>query len=193
MRKRALDIILSSFLLISLSPLMLVVLVLVWVSDWHDPFFFQRRVGLHGSLFSMIKIRSMVPDAEAHLAELMELNERHGPLFKIENDPRVTPIGRLIRRLNIDELPQLINVLAGQMSLVGPRPAVPSEVVQFSPDLRRREQVLPGITGLWQVHGHHDPSFELYEELDLFYVDNWSLKLDLQILFDTVKLSFRRS
>ena len=129
----------------------------------------------------------MTVDAESKLAELGGGNERQGPLFKMENDPRVTRVGRFLRDSSLDELPQLWNVLRGQMSLVGPRPALPAEVVNFSSELRMREQVMPGITGLWQVEARDNPSFEAYRRLDLFYVENWSLTLDLMILVGTVE------
>ena len=129
----------------------------------------------------------MVVNAESKLAELRADNYRQGPLFKMENDPRVTRVGRFLRDSSLDELPQLWNVLRGEMSLVGPRPALPDEVVNFTSELRMREQVMPGITGLWQVEARDNPSFEAYRRLDLFYVENWSITLDLMILIGTVE------
>jgi lipopolysaccharide/colanic/teichoic acid biosynthesis glycosyltransferase len=126
-------------------------------------------------------------DAEQLLASMLAENERKGPLFKIDKDPRVTTIGRFLREASLDELPQLINVLRGEMSLVGPRPALPSEVATFGSDLRQREIVPPGITGLWQVEARDNPSFEAYRRLDLFYVENWSIILDLFVLMGTVE------
>jgi lipopolysaccharide/colanic/teichoic acid biosynthesis glycosyltransferase len=125
--------------------------------------------------------------AEKQLEALRQTNERSGPLFKMERDPRVTGVGRFLRDTSLDEVPQLINVLRGEMSLVGPRPALPSEVANFSADLRQREQVLPGITGLWQVEARDNPSFEAYRRLDLFYVDNWSMTLDLLVVVATIE------
>ncbi len=135
----------------------------------------------------MIKFRSMCVDAEARLASLRAANERTGPLFKLDGgDPRVTRIGKFLRATSLDELPQLINVLRGDMSLVGPRPALASEVAEFPAELNARHQVRPGITGLWQVEARDNPSFEAYRRLDLFYVENWSLALDLIILLGTI-------
>jgi lipopolysaccharide/colanic/teichoic acid biosynthesis glycosyltransferase len=142
----------------------------------------------------------MVVDAEKRMAALARDNERNGPLFKMQGDPRVTKVGKLLRLSSIDEIPQLLNVLKGQMSLVGPRPALPKEVLEFDADLRRRELVKPGITGLWQVEARDSPSFDAYRRLDLFYVDNWTLIGDLDIMLDTLEHmlgrligSFRRS
>ena len=135
----------------------------------------------------MLKFRSMAVDAEARLAALRAAqNERTGPLFKLDTDPRVTGVGRIIRAFSVDELPQLLNVLRGDMSLVGPRPALPSEVAEFPPDLQARHTVRPGISGLWQVEARDNPSFDAYRRLDLFYVENWSLLLDLVILLGTL-------
>jgi lipopolysaccharide/colanic/teichoic acid biosynthesis glycosyltransferase len=134
----------------------------------------------------MYKFRTMVVDAEDRLAELTTTNQRTGPLFKVANDPRVTAVGRILRATSIDELPQLWNVLRGEMSLVGPRPALPIEVEAFGPDLLRRHTVTPGITGLWQVEGRDLADFSAYEESDLFYVENWSISLDVAILARTV-------
>ena len=161
----------------------------------------QQRVGRDGRLFEMVKFRSMVVDADARLAALEAGNERRGPLFKMEQDPRITRIGRFLRATSLDELPQLFNVLSGTMSLVGPRPALPSEVAEFPEELNARHQVRPGITGLWQVEARDNPSFEAYIRLDLFYVQNWTLATDLLILLGTVdhivlrpliKLMYRR-
>ena len=137
-------------------------------------------------------MRTMMLDAEEQLTELIDLNERQGPLFKMTDDPRVTRVGRIIRELNIDELPQLWNVLRGDMSLVGPRPALPAEFALFDSRLRARANVLPGITGLWQVEARDNPSFEAYARLDLFYVENWSPMLDLTILVSTIESELGR-
>jgi lipopolysaccharide/colanic/teichoic acid biosynthesis glycosyltransferase len=160
--------------------------ILIKVRDRGPVFFRQTRVGRDGEPFTVLKLRTMCVDAEARLAEVRALNERHGPLFKMEHDPRVTPVGRILRATSVDELPQLFNVLSGRMSLVGPRPALPDEVAAFDDELLGRLQVRPGITGLWQVEARDNPSFDSYRRLDLFYVDNWSLLLDIVVLIDTV-------
>jgi lipopolysaccharide/colanic/teichoic acid biosynthesis glycosyltransferase len=183
--KRGIDIVLSLVLLVLLSPILLVSAVAILVSQGRPILFRQTRVGRNAQEFSMIKFRSMATDAEQMLDEIKASNERTGPLFKVNNDPRVTTIGRILRRSSIDELPQLLNVLAGSMSLVGPRPALPAEVAEFSDQLRRRELVAQGLTGLWQVNGRTDPDFTKYAELDLRYVDTWTLRLDLWIIIRT--------
>lgn len=185
--KRALDLALTSVGLVVISPLLLVTAAAVKLSDPRGPVLFkQERVGRNGEPFTLLKFRTMVVDAEARLAELKEQNGRDGPLFKLADDPRVTRVGRFLRMSSIDELPQLFNVMRGDMSLVGPRPALQEEVDQFSERLRSRVLVLPGITGLWQVEARDNPSFWSYERLDVFYVENWSVGLDLSILFGTV-------
>ena len=138
-----------------------------------------------GRQFEIIKLRTMVVDAEARKAELMAQNESDGALFKIRNDPRVTPIGRYLRKLSLDELPQFWNVLRGEMSVVGPRPALPAEVEKWPADAHERLRVLPGITGMWQVSGRSDTSFDEYKRLDMYYVDNWSLLHDVLIVAKT--------
>jgi len=149
-------------------------------------FFKQVRVGRHGETFRMIKLRTMVVDAEDRKADLAHLNEADGALFKIREDPRITKVGRTLRKLSIDELPQLFNVLQGTMSMVGPRPALPDEVAAWEDEVVERLRVLPGLTGMWQVWGRSDTSFETYKRLDLYYVDNWSLAHDLRICAKTV-------
>jgi lipopolysaccharide/colanic/teichoic acid biosynthesis glycosyltransferase len=156
-------------------------------------FFRQVRIARHGEPFTLLKLRTMEVDAEARLAELRHRNERHGPLFKVSGDPRITPIGAFLRSAAIDELPQLFNVLTGQMSIVGPRPALPAETAKFDDELQRRHLVRPGVTGLWQVEANHKASFEEYRRLDLFYVDNWSVAMDLAIVIDTVRVIGRRA
>jgi exopolysaccharide biosynthesis polyprenyl glycosylphosphotransferase len=185
--KRAFDLVLSAVAIVVLAPIMLIVAAVIKCSDPGPVFFKQRRVGRNGAPFDVFKFRTMVVDAEAQLAKLATMNERKGPLFKMENDPRVTRIGRILRASSLDELPQLFNVLRGEMSLVGPRPALPKEVADFPAALRAREQVLPGITGLWQVEARDNPSFDAYRRLDLFYVENWSITLDLLIILGTVE------
>lgn len=157
----------------------------VWLNDREFPLYVQTRVGKNGRLFKMVKFRTMHSSAERELCELNGLNESTGPLFKIRGDPRVTRVGRWLRRYSLDELPQLWNVVWGEMSLVGPRPALPSEVAAYEEDVRRRLLVKPGITGLWQVSGRADLHWHESVRLDLYYVDNWSLSLDLILLLRT--------
>lgn len=185
--KRVIDVLLASIVLVLTAPLMLGIAIVIKLTDNGPVLFRQKRVGREGVPFHMLKFRSMVVDAEARLAALATDNERHGPLFKLEHDPRVTRIGRFIRATSLDELPQLFNVLRGDMSIVGPRPALPAEVAQFDDRLLDRLQMPPGITGLWQVEARDNPYFGAYRRLDLFYVDNWSLNLDLVILVATVE------
>lgn len=184
--KRVLDVVLASVLLVVNAPLMAATALIIRLTDRGPALFKQERVGQHGEPITVFKFRSMVVDSEGLLAELSASNERQGPLFKMTDDPRVTRVGRIIRSTSIDELPQLFNVLQGTMSLVGPRPALASEVAQFDEQLLCRLSVKPGVTGLWQVEGRDKPSFDAYRRLDLFYVENWSLGLDLAILAATV-------
>ena len=180
-------------LLLLLGPVLLTVALCVRVTSRGPVLFRQVRVGRDGSEFRIFKFRSMFVDAEARLAELRHLNEHDGVLFKIREDPRVTPVGRWLRRFSLDELPQLLNVVLGQMSLVGPRPPLPSEVAAYAGDVRRRLAVKPGMTGLWQVSGRSDLSWEEAVRLDLRYVENWSLGLDLVILLRTMTAVVRSS
>ncbi len=189
--KRAIDIFASGLGLIMLSPLLLVVGLIVKL-DGGPIFFLQERVGYRGRPFHMIKFRSMVTNAEELKKELMSQNEGNGVLFKMANDPRITKIGRFIRKYSIDELPQLWNVFIGDMSLVGPRPPLTSEVAQYEEDAYRRLLVKPGITGLWQVSGRSNLSWEESIRLDLYYVENWSVVGDFVILFRTVKAVFAK-
>ncbi len=190
--KRVIDIVVSLIVLILVSPIIAVCALLVKLHDGGPVFFRQERVGRDGKLFKMTKLRSMEVNAEAKLVDLVEDNLRDGPLFKMEGDPRVTRIGRIMRATSIDELPQLFNVLAGTMSLVGPRPALPSEAANFDQTLLARQNVMPGITGLWQIEGRDNPDFTLYQRLDLFYVENWSVALDLSILLGTARAVLMR-
>jgi lipopolysaccharide/colanic/teichoic acid biosynthesis glycosyltransferase len=155
--------------------------------------FKQERVGRDGRPFMLYKFRTMVVNAEARLQELRNLNDTDGELFKMRNDPRITPVGRWLRRLSVDELPQLMNVLKGDMSLVGPRPPLAREVAGYPADMRRRLVVKPGLTGLWQVSGRSDLSWDESIRLDLTYVENWSLVMDLAILARTVSAVVRSS
>ena len=184
--KSGLDIIGATLGLLVLSPLLLAVAVAIRVGDGGPAFFRQTRVGLGGRTFEMWKFRSMHVDAERRLADLRERAHGNGVLFKMKDDPRITPVGRVIRRFSIDELPQLLNVLTRQMSLVGPRPPLMSEVATYATDVHRRFLVKPGMTGLWQVSGRSDLSWEESVRLDLYYVENWSCVGDLIILARTV-------
>jgi exopolysaccharide biosynthesis polyprenyl glycosylphosphotransferase len=185
--KRAFDLIGSALLLLITSPLMLIAALAIKIEDGGPVFFRQVRVGRKGELFECLKFRSMFTDAEQRLDELAHLNEGAGPLFKIVDDPRITRVGRLIRRFSIDELPQFWNTLWGDMSLVGPRPALPTEVAAYDDDTHRRLDVRPGLTGLWQVSGRSDLSWEDAVRLDIYYVDNWSMVQDLMILAKTAR------
>jgi exopolysaccharide biosynthesis polyprenyl glycosylphosphotransferase len=183
--KNIMDRALAAIALLVTLPLLVVAAALIRLSDRGPVFFRQRRVGREGKTFQVWKLRTMYVDAEERLAMLVEQNESDGLLFKIKNDPRVTPVGRFLRASSLDELPQLINVLMGEMSLVGPRP-LPAEDGDFLGDVRRRLLVRPGITGLWQVSGRSDLSWDDAVRLDLYYVDNWSLTFDLTILWRTI-------
>jgi exopolysaccharide biosynthesis polyprenyl glycosylphosphotransferase len=182
------DVVGALILLVLLSPLLLGVALIIKLASPGPILFRQQRCGLNGQPFTMVKFRSMVSDAEQHKHELAVLNEMAGPVFKLTNDPRVTPIGRLLRRFSIDEFPQLLNVLRGEMSLVGPRPLPVEEVERFDdPAHRRRLSVKPGLTCLWQISGRNNVrDFKDWVRLDLEYIDHWSLWLDLKILCRTI-------
>lgn len=184
--KRLLD--LTVVLLLALPVLLATLLIAILIKlDSPGPIFFaQERVGKDGRLFRMIKFRSMVIDAEAQKADLMALNDASGPIFKIKNDPRLTRAGRIIRRLSLDELPQFYNVFLGEMSLVGPRPPLPEEVRQYQPWHRQRLAVKGGLTGLWQVSGRSDLTFDEQCLLDIYYIENWSLSFDLRLILQTI-------
>ena len=184
--KRLIDVVGAAVGLVLLSPLLLVTAILIRVRDGSPVIFRQTRIGLHGRPFTILKFRTMAPDAEERLHEVAHLNEREGAAFKASDDPRMSPLGRRLRRASIDELPQLWNVLKGEMSLVGPRPPLPSEVVEYDIWHRRRLSMKPGITGLWQVESRLEPSFDRWVELDLSYIDRWTLWLDLRILLRTM-------
>jgi exopolysaccharide biosynthesis polyprenyl glycosylphosphotransferase len=185
--KRAIDFVLAAIMLILTAPLLALAAVGIKFQDRGPVLFQQSRVGRNGKPFVLYKLRTMREGAEHETAHLIDLNVRDGPLVKIAHDPRATVFGRVLRATSIDELPQLWNVLNGTMSLVGPRPALPGEVVHFDAELRARESVLPGLTGLWQVEGRDNPSFAAYRRFDLFYIQNWSVTLDLIILLGTVE------
>jgi exopolysaccharide biosynthesis polyprenyl glycosylphosphotransferase len=184
--KRLFDICSSTAALAALSPLLVGVALGVKFTSRGPIFFKQKRVGLHGKPFHMLKFRSMVVNAEELKAKLEAMNEQTGPVFKMKNDPRITGIGRFIRKYSIDELPQLINVLRGEMSVVGPRPPIPSEVEKYAAWQRRRLSVRPGLTCIWQVSGRNQISFEDWMYLDMQYIDHWSLKNDINLILKTV-------
>jgi exopolysaccharide biosynthesis polyprenyl glycosylphosphotransferase len=185
--KRIVDVVGSLVGILLTGPIMLAAAIAVKMEDGGPILFTQVRAGRNGRKFKMLKFRSMCIDAEKKLEELKHLNERDGPAFKITHDPRITRAGRFIRKTSIDELPQLFNVLVGHMSLVGPRPPLPSEVAQYEPWQRRRLSVRPGITGMWQVSGrNNNVDFAQWMALDLEYIDSWSLWLDIKILCKTV-------
>ncbi len=182
--KRAVDVVVASAILLVLSPLLGAVALAIRVSDGESPIFAQQRVGKGGRLFTIYKFRTMITDAEALKIDLT--NDHEGPVFKMTGDPRITRIGGFLRKTSIDEFPQLWNVIKGDMSLVGPRPLLESEVLAAPPSFRDRELVTPGMTGHWQVSGRSDTDFDQLDELDRWYVDNWSLGKDLEILAKTV-------
>jgi exopolysaccharide biosynthesis polyprenyl glycosylphosphotransferase len=183
--KHVLDRVAATLALLLLAPLLLALATAVRLDSPGPAFFRQTRIGRADVPFTMWKLRTMSCGADQVVADLLDLNEAAGPLFKIQQDPRVTRVGRWLRRTSLDELPQLINVALGHMSLVGPRPALPSEVAAYLPDVRHRLVVRPGMTGLWQVSGRSDLSWEDAVRLDQQYVDNWSLLLDARILLRT--------
>jgi exopolysaccharide biosynthesis polyprenyl glycosylphosphotransferase len=187
--KEILDYTLSILVLIFLFPIMLIIAILIKL-DGGPVFFLQTRMGLHGRQFKCLKFRTMVMNAESMQAALLSKNEQQGPVFKIKNDPRVTKIGKFLRKTSLDELPQFLNVLAGNMSIVGPRPPIPSEVKQYERWQTRRLSMKPGITCIWQVSGRNNIPFEQWMKLDMQYIDTWSLKLDLIILLKTVRVVF---
>lgn len=184
--KRAFDLSVTLSALLVLSPVFVAIAVVVKLTSPGPVFFRQERVGRYSEPFDVLKFRSMVVNAEELLDELAENNEGAGPLFKMKSDPRVTRIGRFLRKTSLDELPQLVNVLRNEMSLVGPRPALRSEMADWEPELYDRLQVKPGITGMWQVSGRSGTSFAEYTRLDLYYVHNWSLLVDLSIMVKTI-------
>jgi exopolysaccharide biosynthesis polyprenyl glycosylphosphotransferase len=191
--KAGLDRLFGTALFLAFGPLLAVLAVAVRRSSPGPVLFRQIRIGADGRPFQMLKFRSMVVDAEARLRDLARHDEGNGVLFKMRQDPRVTRVGAVLRRFSLDELPQLWNVVRGDMSLVGPRPPLPQEVIGYSDDATRRLRVRPGMTGLWQVSGRSDLSWEESLRLDLRYVDNWSLALDATILWRTLRAVIGRS
>ncbi len=191
--KRLIDVAGAAVGLVVLSPLLLGTALAIRVREGSPVLFRQTRVGLHGRPFTIYKFRTMVADAEARLDEVAHLNERQGPAFKADHDPRTTSLGSFLRRTSLDELPQLWNVLRGEMSLVGPRPPLPHEVADYDIWHRRRLSMRPGITGLWQVEARDEPDFDRWVERDLAYIDGWSLALDIKILLRTIPAVFVRT
>jgi len=191
--KRSFDLIMASMALLIATPVLLLLTLAICLASPGNPIFAQERLGLHGRRFKMLKLRTMVPDAERRRAEIEHLNEALPPLFKCRNDPRVTKVGRVLRATSLDELPQLINVLRGEMSIVGPRPRLPHEFATIDGAIARRLSVKPGLAGLWQVSGRATLNFDEALALDLQYVDNWSFWLDLKLIVRTliVVLSLR--
>jgi lipopolysaccharide/colanic/teichoic acid biosynthesis glycosyltransferase len=185
--KRLLDVALAGTLLMAIWPLILLIAIAVRLSSPGPVFFVQTRIGLGGEPFRMLKFRSMYADAERRRAEIAAMSDREGICLKVRNDPRITPVGRVLRRWSADELPQLFNVLAGDMSLVGPRPALPEEVAAYPAEAHRRHTVAPGITGLWQISGRADIGFAEMIIMDLEYARRSSLRLDLAILLGTFR------
>jgi exopolysaccharide biosynthesis polyprenyl glycosylphosphotransferase len=184
--KRGVDIVLATLALLVTSPLMVVIGVLIRLDSPGPVFYTAERIGRKGRVFRCFKFRTMVPDADKRKGEVAHMNERDNVLFKVQNDPRVTKIGAKLRKYSLDELPQFYNVLKGDMSLVGPRPPLASEVEKYDLAHLRRLDVLPGITGLWQIEARQDPSFDSYISLDTAYVENWNLLLDARILARTI-------
>ncbi|MGH2448463.1 MAG: sugar transferase [Chloroflexota bacterium] len=184
--KRTLDVLIAGTLLLLLSPIMAGLALLVRLTSSGPSFLAQQRVGVGGRTFGLLKLRTMRTDAEDLQPGLRDLSEIDGPIFKMRDDPRTTAIGRHMRRWSLDELPQLLNVLAGDMSLVGPRPPLPSEVACYQPEHHRRLEVKPGLTGVWQVSGRSDLAFDEMVVMDVYYIDNWSIALDAKILLQTV-------
>jgi exopolysaccharide biosynthesis polyprenyl glycosylphosphotransferase len=192
-QKRAFDVCFASAALIATLPILLCTAIAIKVSSRGPVFYSSERIGINGKPFSMMKFRTMVKDADKQLAGLLSANEGDGLLFKIRDDPRITRVGRMLRRFSIDELPQFLNVLRGEMSVVGPRPPLRREVEAYDCDVLRRLLVKPGVTGLWQVSGRSDLSWERSVRLDLSYVDNWSMIQDALIIVKTLRAVFRRS
>jgi len=192
--KRLVDVGLSAVAMVVTAPLWALIAVAIKVEDGGPVLFLQHRVGKDGNPFRMLKFRTMTEDADNPMWNLNGLNERAGsPLFKVAADPRVTRVGRVLRATSLDELPQLVNVLANSMSLVGPRPALPMEFSGFDSELRTRTRMKPGVTGLWQAEARDNPAFRPYRRLDLFYLENWSLTLDFLILAKTASSILSRS
>ena len=186
--KRTVDVVVAAFSLVLLVPLLITIAAAIRITSPGDVLFRQTRCGLGGRRFTLFKFRSMVNNAEQLRAELHQLNELDGPAFKISDDPRITPVGRILRRFSLDELPQLWNILRGDMSFVGPRPAIPDEVEKYEPWQCRRLRMRPGLTCIWVLEGRSHVDFHRWIQLDLAYIDNWSLWLDCKIFFRTIPI-----
>lgn len=186
--KRLFDICLSSAALVVLSPLLLVIAILIYLEDKGPVIYSQTRIGKDGRAFKLYKFRSMCVDADEKLKDLQELNERDGPVFKIKNDPRVTKVGKFIRKTCIDELPQLVNIIKGDMSIVGPRPPLPNEVEQYNSYQKQRLLVVPGLTCYWQIQKGEETTFDEWVELDLKYIKERSILLDFRLILLTFKV-----
>ncbi|MDU2121200.1 MAG: sugar transferase [Clostridium celatum] len=188
--KRLIDVVCSFLGLLVLSPLFIIIAIIIKTTSKGPVFFFQKRVGKNGKEFDMYKFRSMVVNAEELKEKLVAQNEMSGPMFKMKDDPRVTKVGKFIRKTSIDELPQLWNVLKGDMSLVGPRPSLPKEVAQFEEWMYKRLEVKPGLTCYWQVSGRNNIDFEDWMKLDIKYVEERSTWVDVKLIFKTVGVLF---
>ncbi|MBA2914614.1 sugar transferase [Limosilactobacillus frumenti] len=190
--KRIFDFVAALLAVVILSPTFLIIAIAIKINDPHGPVFYtQERVGKDGRRFRMFKFRSMVTNADELLEKLKEQNEIKGAMFKMKNDPRITSVGRFIRKYSLDELPQLLNVVGGSMSIVGPRPPLPYEVDQYTDYDKQRLMVKPGATGMWQVGGRNALNFDQMVELDLTYINERSIWLDLKIMFETVKVMIK--
>jgi lipopolysaccharide/colanic/teichoic acid biosynthesis glycosyltransferase len=188
--KRGFDIVFSLLALVFILPVLLMIAALVKMDSEGPVLYVSERIGLNGKRFRFFKFRTMVKEADSLRGALLHLNERRGNLFKMSNDPRVTRLGKLLRRYSLDELPQFFSVLSGHMSVVGPRPCLTSEYARYTKEQRRRVEVVPGITGLWQVEARTSPSVEAYFKLDLYYVEHWNFWLDIRILLKTIAVVF---
>lgn len=189
--KRIFDFLCSGIALVILFPLLLVVSLLIRIESKGSAIYAQQRIGKDGRPFTMYKFRSMVQDADEQLETLKKQNEMDGPAFKMKNDPRITRLGRILRRTSIDELPQLINILKGEMSIVGPRPPLPAEVDQYTPYQKQRLQVTPGLTCYWQISGRSNISFDQWVELDIKYIKQRGMITDIKIILKTVNTVFK--
>jgi len=188
--KRVLDMAVSTLVIVGLSPLLIAIAIVVKLDSPGPILYTSERIGKKARVFRCVKFRTMVRDADGRRAEIMHMNERQGILFKISDDPRITRVGRFLRKYSLDELPQFLNVIRGDMSVVGPRPPIASEVRQYNLSHLRRLDVTPGITGLWQVQARQDPSFDSYISLDVAYIENWSVWLDIKIILRTIGVVF---
>jgi lipopolysaccharide/colanic/teichoic acid biosynthesis glycosyltransferase len=188
--KRGFDIVFSLLALVFICPVLLMIAIIVKVDSEGPVLYVSERIGRNGKRFRFLKFRTMVKEADSLRGALLHLNERRGNLFKMSNDPRVTRLGRILRRYSLDELPQFFSVLTGHMSVVGPRPCLTSEYARYTKEQRRRVEAVPGITGLWQVEARMNPSVDAYFALDIYYVENWSLWLDIKILLKTIVMVF---